>query len=126
MPPATTSPRCPRHEREGYPTLFRGGDDPPIAASEPSVISANLGPAFSPLARARAKPANPATIRNSTLLFLQYQKILPAPWSEGLPSKTLKPLENLAEIGSLSLQFLKISLQIANCREISTARPFRV
>ena len=30
------------------PTLFRGGDDVLIADSEPGVISANLGPAFSP------------------------------------------------------------------------------
>jgi hypothetical protein len=34
-----------------------------------------------------------------------------------IPYNVLKPWGNLAGNGSLSLQFLKISLQIANCRE---------
>jgi hypothetical protein len=67
--------------------LFPGGDDVLIANSEPSVISANLGPAFSPAPRATlahhsaiSKRCSPCNIKKrSLLLSLQIPKMLPAP-----------------------------------------------
>jgi hypothetical protein len=58
------------YKARGLPTLLRGADDLLIANSEPGVISANLGPAFSP---AFQRVAN--GIRNSNVApSLQYQK----------------------------------------------------
>jgi len=71
----------------------------------------------------------PATIRNSTLLLPAIPKmlpcsiracpkILPAPWIGRSHYNMLKSFENSASEDRLSLQFLKISLQIGKCREM--------
>jgi len=70
---------------------------------------------------------NPATIRNSTLLLPAIAKmlpcsiracpkILPAPWIARSHYNILKSYGNSVSEDRLSLQFLKISLQIGKCR----------
>jgi hypothetical protein len=79
MAPADESSMHSGHEVRGLPTLFRGGDDQ-IANSKPGAISANLDAPFSPPAR---QLPNPATIRNSTLLFPAIPKNAPCSLSSG-------------------------------------------
>jgi hypothetical protein len=124
-------------KREGLPTLFRGGDDLLIAKFLDRRDLGQSGPRVqSCLPPARA---NPATIRQfQRCSSLQYQKMLPAPslhYQEMLPAPYVgrTSFEDLEIIGKvdrqwmlLSLQLLKISLQIAKLQGDSPARPFRV
>jgi hypothetical protein len=59
----------------------------------------------------------PCYIRNFTLLFPADGKNAPCSAKTGLAHKLLKKLVDFIAKNRLSLQFLKISLQIANCRE---------
>jgi hypothetical protein len=59
----------------------------------------------------------PCYIRNFTLLFRADGKNAPCSAKIGVAHKLLKKLVNFIAKNRLSLQFLKISLQIANCRE---------
>jgi hypothetical protein len=59
----------------------------------------------------------PCYIRNSTLLFPADTKNAPCSVSRESSLKLLKQLVNFTAKNRLSLQFLKISLQIADCRE---------
>ncbi len=59
----------------------------------------------------------PCYIRNSTLLFPADSKNAPCSAKIGIAHKLLRKLVDFTAKNRLSLQFLKISLQIANCRE---------
>jgi hypothetical protein len=59
----------------------------------------------------------PCYIRNSTLLFPADTKNAPCSVIRESSLKLLKQLVNFRAKNRLSLQFLKISLQIADCRE---------
>jgi hypothetical protein len=74
--------------------------------------------------RLESAPINPATFAISRCSSLQMAKMLPAP-QIGVAHKLLKKLVDFIAKNRLSLQFLKISLQIANCREERPARLFR-
>jgi hypothetical protein len=67
----------------------------------------------------------PCYIRNFTLLFPADGKNAPCSAKIGVAHKLLKKLVDFIAKNRLSLQFLKISLQIANCREERPARLFR-
>jgi hypothetical protein len=75
--------------------------------------------------RVESAPINPATFRNFTLLFPADGKNAPCSAKIGVAHKLLKKLVDFIAKNRLSLQFLKISLQIANCREERPARLFR-
>jgi hypothetical protein len=102
--------RSPSHSPATSSVLFPGDDDVLIANSEPSVISANLGPAFSPAPRATLahhsaipNAALPCNIKNAPCSFpCKYQKCSLLLKVGRTPSKILKPLENLTgnRIGS--------------------------
>src|SRR6266567_5315886 len=66
----------------------------------------------------------PCYIRNFTLLFPADGKNAPCSAKIGVAHKLLKKLGDFIAKNRLSLQFLKISLQIANCREERPAKTF--
>jgi hypothetical protein len=68
---------------------------------------------------------SPCYMRNFTLLFPADGKNAPCSAKIGVTRKLLKRLVHFIAKNRLSLQFLKISLQIANCREERPPRPFR-
>jgi hypothetical protein len=68
---------------------------------------------------------SPCYMRNFTLLFPADGKNAPCSAKIGVTRKLLKRLVHFIAKNRLSLQFLKISLQIATCREERPARPFR-
>ena len=127
------NPRC-LDETRGLPTLFRGADRCADWNSGPGVISANLGPAFSPACPRASKTLPPFTIPNAALpcntknapcSVPALPKNPPCSLDRGSPSKILKPLENLATIG---LALPAISENLPANRKLqgdSPARPFR-
>jgi hypothetical protein len=72
--------------------------------------------------RLESAPTNPATFAISTLLFPADRKNAPCSAKIGVAHKLLKKLVDFIAKDRLSLQFAKISLQIANCREERPAR----
>jgi hypothetical protein len=65
MAPGSYASSMLRHDARDLPTLFRGGGDPLVAIRARRDLG-DSGPGVQPCFGARA---NPATIRNSTLLF---------------------------------------------------------